>query len=47
LIRNFLVFEHVPFDANNLPDIRLTERKLRESAEEIAAELVGTASGLS
>lgn len=38
LIRNFLVFEHIPFDANNLSDTQLTERKIRELVEEIAAE---------
>jgi hypothetical protein len=38
LIRNFLVFEHIPFDTNNLPDTQLTERKIRELVEEIAAE---------
>jgi len=38
LIRNFLVFEHIPFDAANLPDTQLTERKIRELVEEIAAE---------
>ena len=38
LIRNFLVFEHIPFDANNLPETHLTERKIRELVEEIAAE---------
>ena len=41
LIRNFLVFEHIPFDANNLPDTQLTERKIRELVEEIAAEAGG------
>ncbi|HZY42275.1 MAG TPA: hypothetical protein VFF59_09785, partial [Anaerolineae bacterium] len=38
LIRNFLVFEHIPFDPQNLPDTQLTERKIRELVEEIAAE---------
>jgi len=38
LICNFLVFEHIPFDAANLPDTQLTERKIRELVEEIAAE---------
>ena len=37
-IRNFLVFEHLPFDANNLLDTRLTERKIRELVEDLAAE---------
>jgi hypothetical protein len=38
LIRNFLVFEQIPFDADNLPDTQITERKIRELVAEIAAE---------
>ncbi len=38
LIRNFLVFEHISFAADNLPDTQITERKIRELLEEIAAE---------
>jgi hypothetical protein len=38
LIRNFLVFEHIPFVADNLADTQITERKIRELVEEIAAD---------
>lgn len=38
LICNFLIFENIPFEAANLPDTQLTERKIRELVEEIAAE---------
>jgi hypothetical protein len=38
LIRNFLIFEHIDFDPQQLPETHLTERKIRELLEEIAAE---------
>ncbi len=38
LIRNFLVFEHIAFEPEQLPDTQITERKIRELLEEIAAE---------
>jgi hypothetical protein len=36
LIRNFLVFEHIAFDPDNLAGTEITERKIRELLEEIA-----------
>jgi hypothetical protein len=38
LIRNFLIFEHIAFDPQRLPETQLTERKIRELLEEIAAD---------
>jgi hypothetical protein len=43
LIRNFLVFEHIACDPQHLPETQLTERKIRELLEEIAAETDATA----
>ncbi len=37
-IRNFLVFEHIAFDPNNLPETQMTERKIKELLEELAAD---------
>lgn len=37
-IANFLVFEHIDFDPTQLAEAQLTERKIRELLEDIAAE---------
>ncbi len=37
-IRNFLVFNHITFDPNHLPDVELTHRQAKELLEELAAE---------
>ena len=37
-IRNFLVFNHIPFDPGRLTDVELTHRQAKELLEELAAE---------
>ncbi len=37
-IRNFLIFEHIRFDPSNLPETQMTERKIKELLEELAAD---------
>ena len=37
-IRNFLVFNHIPFDPGRLADVELTHRQAKELLEELAAE---------
>jgi len=37
-IANFFVFEHIDFDPEQLAETTLTERKLRELLEDLAAE---------
>lgn len=37
-IRNFLVFQHIPFDSSRLEDAELTHRQAKELLEELAAE---------
>ncbi len=36
-IRNFLIFNHIAFDAGNLPVTELTHRQAKELLEELAA----------
>ena len=36
-IRNFLIFNHITFDAGNLPVAELTHRQAKELLEELAA----------
>jgi hypothetical protein len=36
-IRNFLIFNHIAFDADNLPATALTHRQAKELLEELAA----------
>jgi hypothetical protein len=36
-IRNFLIFNHIVFDAGNLPVTELTHRQAKELLEELAA----------
>ena len=36
-IRNFLVFNHIPFDPGRLTDVELTHRQAKELLEELAA----------
>ncbi|HEY4720930.1 MAG TPA: hypothetical protein VII92_03735 [Anaerolineae bacterium] len=37
-IRNFLIFENVPFDPHQLATTSMTERQIKELLEELAAE---------
>ena len=37
-IRNFLIFEHIAFDPNDLLETQMTERKIKELLEELAAD---------
>jgi hypothetical protein len=37
-IVNFLVFERIEFDPNQLAETQITERKIRELLEDLAAE---------
>jgi hypothetical protein len=37
-IRNFLIFEQIAFDPSNLPETHVTERKIKELLEELAAD---------
>ena len=37
-IRNFLIFENIPFDPNQLAATPMTERQIKELLEELAAE---------
>lgn len=37
-IRNFLIFNQIPFDAGRLPDAELTHRQAKELLEELAAQ---------
>ncbi len=37
-IRNFLVFNHIPFDPGSLADAELTQRQAKELLEELATE---------
>ena len=37
-IRNFLVFNHIPFDPNHLAETEVTHRQAKELLEELAAE---------
>ncbi len=37
-IRNFLIFEHIAFDPNDLAGTHMTERKIKEMLEELAAD---------
>lgn len=36
-IRNFLVFNQIPFDPDRLTDVQLTHRQAKELLEELAA----------
>jgi hypothetical protein len=36
-IRNFLIFNHIAFDASDLPATTLTHRQAKELLEELAA----------
>ena len=36
-IRNFLIFNHIPFDPGRLTDVQLTHRQAKELLEELAA----------
>jgi hypothetical protein len=40
-IRNFLVFQHIPFEADRLAETELTHRQAKELLEELAAERDG------
>ena len=37
-IRNFLIFEHIAFDPNDLAATMMTERQIKELLEELAAD---------
>jgi hypothetical protein len=37
-LRNFLVFNHIPFDPGRLEDAELTQRQAKELLEELVAE---------
>ena len=36
-IRNFLIFNHIPFEPGRLTDVQLTHRQAKELLEELAA----------
>ncbi len=36
-IRNFLIFNHIDFDPDHVPETRLTHRQAKELLEELAA----------
>ncbi|NTU62872.1 MAG: hypothetical protein HGB05_05580 [Chloroflexi bacterium] len=37
-IRNFLVFQHIPFDPDHLAEAEMTHRQAKELLEELAGE---------